>query len=286
MATTEADVIEALRPVEDPELHRSIVDLGMVRDVAIDGGVAAVRIALTIAGCPLRNEIQNRVTDAAVALDGIDRVDLDFTVMTDEERAAIREMLHGDPASTAGTHQAHGHAEGRAIPFADPAQQDPGPAHRLGQGRRGQVVAHHQPLHRPGPAGPQGRRRRRRRVGLLDPPDAGRRPRPGGDRPDAGAARVLRRALHLHGLLRRGGPAGHLAGADAAQGARAVPHRRLLGRPRLPAGRPAPGHRRHRPLARPVPAPGRGVRGDHAPAGGPDAWPSGPRSWARRSTSR
>ena len=123
MATTEAHVIEALRPLEDPERHRSIVDLGMVRGVAIDGGVAAIRIALTIAGCPLRNEIQSRVSTAVVALDGIDRVDLDFTVMTDDERAAIREMLHGDPASTAGTHQGHGHAEGRVIPFADPGSK-------------------------------------------------------------------------------------------------------------------------------------------------------------------
>jgi ATP-binding protein involved in chromosome partitioning len=41
--------------------------------------------------------------------------------MTDEERAAVREMLHGDPASTAGSHQGHGHAEGREIPFADPS---------------------------------------------------------------------------------------------------------------------------------------------------------------------
>jgi ATP-binding protein involved in chromosome partitioning len=41
--------------------------------------------------------------------------------MTDDERAALREKLHGDPASTAGSQQAHGHAEGRAIPFADPS---------------------------------------------------------------------------------------------------------------------------------------------------------------------
>jgi ATP-binding protein involved in chromosome partitioning len=120
MPVTENDVIEALRPVEDPELHRSIVDLGMVRGVAIDGAVVAVRIALTVAGCPLRNEIQNRVSDAVVALDGIDRVDLDFTVMTDEERSAVREMLIGDPASTAGSNPTHGHSEGRTIPFADP----------------------------------------------------------------------------------------------------------------------------------------------------------------------
>jgi ATP-binding protein involved in chromosome partitioning len=121
MAVSDADVLDALRPVEDPELHRSIVDLGMVKGVALDGGVAAVRIALTVAGCPLRNEIQNRVTGAVASLDGIDRVDLDFTVMTDEERAAVRELVHGDPASTAGTHQGHGHAEGREVPFADPA---------------------------------------------------------------------------------------------------------------------------------------------------------------------
>jgi ATP-binding protein involved in chromosome partitioning len=123
MPVSDADVVEALRPVQDPELHRSIVDLGMVRGVAIDGPVVAVRIALTIAGCPLRNEIQNRVTDAIVALDGIERVDLDFTVMTDEERAELRQMLHGDPASTAGTHEGHGHAEGRAVPFAEPGSK-------------------------------------------------------------------------------------------------------------------------------------------------------------------
>ena len=67
MPVTEADVLEALRPVEDPELHRSIVDLGMVKGIAIDGSTVAVRVALTVAGCPLRNEITTRVTDAAVA---------------------------------------------------------------------------------------------------------------------------------------------------------------------------------------------------------------------------
>ncbi|MFN8039929.1 MAG: Mrp/NBP35 family ATP-binding protein [Acidimicrobiales bacterium] len=123
MAVTEAAVVEALRPVEDPELHRSIVELDMVRTVAIDGPHVAVQIALTVAGCPLRNEIDRRVTEAVTALDGIDDVAIDFTVMTDNERAALRQKLHGDPAATAGTHQGHGHAEGRAIPFADPASR-------------------------------------------------------------------------------------------------------------------------------------------------------------------
>ena len=120
MAVTETEVIEALRPVEDPELHRSIVDLGMYRGFTIDGGHADVRIALTVAGCPLRSEIQRRVTDALVALDGVAAVTLDFTVMTDAERAELRANLHGNPAATAGSAPAHGHAEGRAIPFAEP----------------------------------------------------------------------------------------------------------------------------------------------------------------------
>jgi len=123
MTVTEADVLEALRPVEDPELHRSIVDLDMVRGVHIDGSRVDVQVALTVAGCPLRAEIQNRVTGAVTALDGIDTATIDFTVMTDEDRVRLREKLHGNPAATAGTHQGHGHAEGRAIPFADPASK-------------------------------------------------------------------------------------------------------------------------------------------------------------------
>jgi len=123
MAVSEAEVIEALRPVEDPELHRSIVDLGMVREITIDSGHVNVVVALTIAGCPLKAEIDRRVRSAVEALDGVVTAAPEFTVMTDEERAAVREMLHGDPSSTAGSQQAHGHAEGRSIPMADPASK-------------------------------------------------------------------------------------------------------------------------------------------------------------------
>jgi ATP-binding protein involved in chromosome partitioning len=119
MPVTVDDVIAALRPVEDPELHRSIVDLDMVRDVEVDGDRVSLEVTLTVAGCPLRNEIQRRVGEALTAA-GVAEVDLRFGVMTDEQRAAVREKLHGDPASTAGSQAAHGHAEGRAIPFADP----------------------------------------------------------------------------------------------------------------------------------------------------------------------
>jgi ATP-binding protein involved in chromosome partitioning len=123
MSVTESEVVEALRPVEDPELHRSIVELDMVREVRIDGAKVDVLIALTVAGCPLRNEITRRVDEAVTALADVDEVALDFTVMTDEEREVLRRKLHGDPSATAGSQPSHGHAEGRTIPFADPSSK-------------------------------------------------------------------------------------------------------------------------------------------------------------------
>jgi len=92
---TEAEVLDALRPVEDPEINQSIVDLDMVRTIAVDGDRVGVTVALTVAGCPLRGEITKRVTDAVTALSGVARVDVDLIVMTDEERAALAARLHG-----------------------------------------------------------------------------------------------------------------------------------------------------------------------------------------------
>ncbi|CAB4711134.1 MAG: P-loop NTPase [Actinobacteria bacterium] len=123
MSLTQDQIIAALRPVEDPELRRSIVDLGMVRTIQIDAGAVLVQVALTVPGCPLRNEIQKRVTDAVQPLAEGRSVSLDFTVMTDGERENVRRMMMGDPASTAGSQPAQGHAQGRVIPFAQPGSR-------------------------------------------------------------------------------------------------------------------------------------------------------------------
>ena len=117
-------LIDSLRPVQDPELHRSIVDLGMVRDVEINSsGAVSLTVVLTISGCPLRNEIQQRVNTALRALEGVIDVALNFGVMTDAERAKVRELVHGDPASTAGSTPAQGHSQGRTISFAQPGSK-------------------------------------------------------------------------------------------------------------------------------------------------------------------
>ena len=97
---TEAAVVEALRPVEDPELRQSIVDLDMVKEVAIEGGRVAVTVALTVAGCPLRPEITRRVTEAIQPLDGVDSVDVDLTVMSDEQREAVAARLRQQHAGS------------------------------------------------------------------------------------------------------------------------------------------------------------------------------------------
>jgi ATP-binding protein involved in chromosome partitioning len=118
-APTDAAVLEALRPVQDPELYRSIVDLGMVKGIRVDGPRVGVTVALTVAGCPLRAEITQRVTAAVSALEGVDHVDVELTVMTDEERAAVRDEMQSTQRRPGPPQDEHGHAAS-TIPFADP----------------------------------------------------------------------------------------------------------------------------------------------------------------------
>jgi len=121
MTVKTEEIIEALKPVQDPELNRSIVELGMVKNVVVNGDQVTVEVLLTIAGCPLKAKIENDISDALLGINNISKVQVTFGVMNDEERARVREIVHGDPASTAGSQPAHGHAEGRVIPFADPS---------------------------------------------------------------------------------------------------------------------------------------------------------------------
>ena len=111
------EIYEALKPVQDPELNRSIVDLGMVKSVSVDNDQVTVEILLTIAGCPLKAKIENDISEALLETNQIDKVQVNFGVMNDEERAKVRELVHGDPASTAGSQPAHGHAEEGSYPL-------------------------------------------------------------------------------------------------------------------------------------------------------------------------
>lgn len=87
-----------LDTVMDPELHRSVVALGMVGAVAVTDARVSVSIKLTIAGCPLKAEIQRRVTDALMdAFPGLDGIQVSLDTMTDAERAELRRGIAGGP---------------------------------------------------------------------------------------------------------------------------------------------------------------------------------------------
>src|SRR5438874_6021697 len=88
-------ILKALEGVIDPELRRSVIDLDMVRGVEIAGGDVTVTIALTVAGCPLRNSFQDQVGTALGPVEGVRSVRLEFDVMSPEERGALTARLRG-----------------------------------------------------------------------------------------------------------------------------------------------------------------------------------------------
>jgi ATP-binding protein involved in chromosome partitioning len=94
-AMTDRDQItEALQAVIDPELRRSIVELGMVRQIDIsENGVVDVTVSLTTAGCPIRGHFQTSVAQAVSALDGVTHVNVYFDVLSDEEKQALQQKL-------------------------------------------------------------------------------------------------------------------------------------------------------------------------------------------------
>jgi len=87
-------VLEALRAVIDPELRRSIVELEMVRTIDIrDGGEVNVTVSLTTPGCPIRSHFQTAVAQAVGGLDGVERVNVDFDVLSEGEKGALQRKL-------------------------------------------------------------------------------------------------------------------------------------------------------------------------------------------------
>jgi ATP-binding protein involved in chromosome partitioning len=105
MPTDEA-VAKALEKVQDPEIHRSITELGMVKSVAVHpDGTVDVAIFLTVKGCPLKDKLRADITAAVTALGGVAEVRVEMDVMSPEQRSALQTQLRGGKAE-------------REIPFA------------------------------------------------------------------------------------------------------------------------------------------------------------------------
>src|SRR5258708_14662903 len=102
-----ADAIHAaLSKVQDPEIHRSITELDMVKGVRVAAdGTVDVAIFLTVAGCPMKDRLTNDITAAVSAIPGVTGVRVELDVMSTEQRDALKTKLRG------------GQVE-KAIPFA------------------------------------------------------------------------------------------------------------------------------------------------------------------------
>jgi ATP-binding protein involved in chromosome partitioning len=108
LPTTE-QVTAALGGVKDPEIGRPITELGMVKSVSVAAdGLVDVGVFLTVAGCPMRETITARVTDAVSALPGVTGVRVDLDVMSDAQRAQLQAHLRGGKPEP-------------VIPFAQPS---------------------------------------------------------------------------------------------------------------------------------------------------------------------
>ncbi|MCW3031110.1 MAG: Mrp/NBP35 family ATP-binding protein [Solirubrobacterales bacterium] len=91
---TREDITEALKVVIDPELHRSIVELDMVRSIEISpNGVIDVTVSLTTPGCPIKGHFQSAVAEAVAALEGVTHCNVYFDVLSDEQKAALQQKL-------------------------------------------------------------------------------------------------------------------------------------------------------------------------------------------------
>jgi ATP-binding protein involved in chromosome partitioning len=91
---TEDQITEKLRGVIDPELRRSIVELGMVRSIAVhDEGRVEVVVSLTTAGCPIRSHFEQAVSQRVGELEGVTAVGVGFDVLSDEEKGNLQQTL-------------------------------------------------------------------------------------------------------------------------------------------------------------------------------------------------
>ncbi|MBJ7243653.1 MAG: Mrp/NBP35 family ATP-binding protein [Solirubrobacteraceae bacterium] len=91
---TDEQILKALEVVIDPELRKSIVELGMVRSIEqSDDGKVAVIVSLTTAGCPIRNHFETAVAEAVGPLEGVTGVSVSFDVLSDTEKGELQRKL-------------------------------------------------------------------------------------------------------------------------------------------------------------------------------------------------
>lgn len=101
-----SQLLDALSKVIDPELRRSITELGMVERAELNNGRAEIKVLLTIAGCPMKETLTNDIQKALTEVSGVREIALEYGVMTEAQREKVRDIVRGGKA--------------KEIPFARP----------------------------------------------------------------------------------------------------------------------------------------------------------------------
>ena len=119
MAADQSQLEAALGAVEEPELGRTLGELGLVRSVRTRRRRVHVEVALPVAAWPGIENLADAVHRAAQSVPGVEEVDLEFAVMSEDERMALRNRLRADmlgptAADDAGAHDHGGHGHGHA----------------------------------------------------------------------------------------------------------------------------------------------------------------------------
>jgi ATP-binding protein involved in chromosome partitioning len=89
MAITKEIIWQVLEKVKDPGLNKGLVELGMIKDIKIAGSAVRITLALTMSGCPMKNQIKDDVEKAVHGVEGVTDVKVILTTMTSEERAKL-----------------------------------------------------------------------------------------------------------------------------------------------------------------------------------------------------
>ncbi|MDR3690439.1 MAG: Mrp/NBP35 family ATP-binding protein [Fimbriimonas sp.] len=93
MSVTETQVLDALRNVIDPDLHRDIVTLGFVKDITIDGARVGFKVQLTTPACPVKEILEAECRERVLALDGVQEVDVEMTSQVRQRDAPHDDLI-------------------------------------------------------------------------------------------------------------------------------------------------------------------------------------------------
>lgn len=95
MPLSEERILDALRSVQDPDLHRDIVTLGFVKEMSVEGGHVKVKVELTTPACPVKDILQQQCVDAITALDDVESVEVEMTAQVRARQAVQQDLIPG-----------------------------------------------------------------------------------------------------------------------------------------------------------------------------------------------